>query len=82
MARVLRSLLTGAAVAAVAAGALAVAPASAFANPTPELYPTFAKCEKRAASIRQGSVGAWCEAEKVGRPPLTATLWRLHISGA
>ncbi|WP_086819742.1 hypothetical protein [Allokutzneria sp. NRRL B-24872] len=81
MARVSRSLLTGAAVAAALAGGLVIAPASAFAYPTNQVYATQAKCEKAAALIRQGSVGAWCQSERVGRPPLQATVWRVHTTG-
>ncbi|WP_143261454.1 hypothetical protein [Allokutzneria sp. NRRL B-24872] len=80
MARIARSVLAGSAVAAAVAGILVAAPASAFAGATGELFTSHHYCEKRAAQIRDGSTGAWCEPEMVWTGVSFVQRWRLFTS--
>ncbi|MFG1627904.1 hypothetical protein [Kribbella sp. NPDC049227] len=73
-----RLIMTGVA-ALAAAGFFVSAPLTASAGPTNETFTTYDACEARAAQIRDGSTGAWCEYEFHAWP---LSFYRLYVSGA
>ncbi|MGW6281488.1 hypothetical protein [Kribbella sp. NPDC055071] len=77
MSRLKRRFVTGGAIAVFAAGTAVATPVAAFANPTNEVYTTYAACEARAATIRDGITGAECKPEASGWPP--RIYWRLYV---
>lgn len=79
MTRVKGRLIMGGVATVAAAGFFASAPLTASAGPTNEHFTTYAACEARAAQIRDGSTGAWCEYEFHAWP---YSLYRLYVSGA